>query len=164
MRLCALPLIAALAGCAAPPLQPPSLAPRSAEDIDPRVPVLEPQLSQSVDPGLSAQLATLVARAEAGDAQFRAASGGAQRAAASAGARESESWIAAQQALSALIAARAPVTRALGDIDALAAGRVQRLGGIAAADMRAIQAAAARVAEIDSRQAAVVDQLQARLR
>ena len=164
MRAFALLLAAALAGCAAPASQAPSLAPRAAEAIDPRVPVPEPELPTIVDPALAAQLSALVGRAEAGDAQFRAVAPSAQQAAASAGARESESWVVAQQALSALVAARGPVTRALGDIDALAAGRIERLGGIAAADMRAIQAAAGRVAEIDRREAALIDQLQTRLR
>ncbi|MDQ3478754.1 MAG: hypothetical protein M3438_06305, partial [Pseudomonadota bacterium] len=142
----------------------PSLAPRAAEAIDPRVPVAEPQLSTAVDPALAAQLSALVAQAEVGDRQFRAAAPAAQQAAASAGSRESESWIVAQQALSALVAARGPVTQALGDIDGIGAARIQRLGGIAAADRRAIEAAAGRVAEIDRREAALIDQLQARLR
>ncbi|MBA2771773.1 MAG: hypothetical protein H0U34_07130 [Sphingomonas sp.] len=164
MRFFALLLTAALAGCAAPASQAPSLAPRAAEAIDPRMPLPEPQLSTAVDPGLAAQLSALITQAQAGDAQFRATAPAAQQAASSAGPRESESWVVAQQALSALVAARGPVTRALGDIDALGAARIQRLGGIAAADMRAIQAAAGRVAEIDRREAALIDQLQARLR
>lgn len=163
MRPHPLLLIAALAGCAGPALRAPSLAPRAAEAIDPRVPVPEPQFSSIVDPGLAAQLSALVAQAEAGDARFRAAAPAAQQAAAVAGGRQSESWVAAQQIVSALVAARGPVTRALGDIDALGAARIQRLGGIAAADMRAIQAAAGQVAEIDHREAALIDRLQARL-
>ncbi len=154
---------AVLVGCAGPASRAPSLAPRAAEAIDPRVPVAEPQLSVLVDRGLSAELAALVAQAEAGDAGFRAAAPAAQQAAAAAGGRSSESWVVAQQALSALVAARGTVTRALGDIDALGAERIQRLGGIAAADMRAIEAAAARVAAIDRSQAALIDRLQARL-
>ena len=164
MRGSALLLALAVSGCILPSSRTPSLAPRAAEAIDPRVPVPEPQLSMAVDPALAAQLAALVGQAEAGDAQFRAAAPSAREAAASAGARESESWVAAQQALSALISVRGPVTRALGDIDALGAARIQRLGGIAAADMRAIQAAAARVAEIDRRHASLIDELQSRLR
>ena len=164
MRAPALLLTAALTGCAAPALQAPSLAPRAAEAIDPRVPVPEPELSTVVDPTLAGRLSALIAQAEAGDAAFRAAAPAARQAAAAAGARQSESWIAAQQALSALVAARGPVTRALGDVDELGAARIQQLGGIAAADMRAIQAASARIAEIDRRHAALIDELQARLR
>jgi hypothetical protein len=163
MRRYALFLTTWLTACAAPVLQAPSLAPRAAEAIDPRAPVPEPQLSTVVDRALALQLAALIAQAEAGDARFRAAVPEAQQAAASAGPRESESWVVAQQALSALVAARGAVTRALGDIDELSATRIQRLGSIAAADIRAIQAAAGRVAEIDRREAALIDQLQARL-
>lgn len=165
MRALPLPvIIIALAGCSAPAVQAPPLAPRAAEAIDPRVPVPEPPVSTQVDPALAARLSALVSQAEAGHAQFRAAAGPAQQAAAAAGSPQSESWIVAQQALSALVAARAPVTRALGDLDALSATRIEQLGGIAAGDFRAIQAATARVAEIDRNEAALIDQLQARLR
>ena len=161
-----LPLLVAfaLAGCSTAAMQAPSLAPRAAEAIDPRVPVPEPPVSTIVDPALAARLSSLVSQAEAGHGQFNAAAGPARQAAAGAGPAQSESWIAAQQSLSALIAARAPVTRALGDLDALSATRIQQYGGIAAGDLRAIQAATARVAEIDRGEAALIDQLQARLR
>ena len=124
----------------------------------------EPQLSTAVDPALAARLGALVGQAEAGDARFREAAGAAERSVAAAGGPQTESWVAAQQALSALVSTREPVTGALADIDALGSTRIQGFGGIAAADMRAIQAAAARVAEIDRRQSALIDQLQARLR
>ena len=55
------------------------------------------------------------------------------------------------------------MTSALGDIDALGAERINRLGGIAAADLAAINAAAARVAEIDEREASVIARIQAML-
>ena len=70
----------------------------------------------------------------------------AERAASAAGARGSESWVAAQQALSALVAARGPVTRALADVDALAAATLARLGGISAGDKSAIETAAEAIA------------------
>lgn len=164
MRALALLTMVAMAGCATPATRAPSLAPRAAEAIDPRVPVPDGPVSTAVDPALAARLAALVAQAEAGHAQFRAAAGPAQQAAAAAGGPQSESWIAAQQALSALIAARAPVTGALGDLDGLAAERIQKLGGIAAGDLRALEAATARVGEIDRGESALIDQLQARLR
>ena len=163
MRRYLLLLPVLMAGCA-PATHAPSLALRAAEAIDPRVPVPDPQLPTVADPGLSAQLSALFAQAEAGHARFNDAAPSAWRAADSVGARQSESWIAAQQVLSALVARRGAVTRALGDIDALGAARIQRLGGIAQADMRAIEAAAGRVAEIDRAEAALIDQLQARLR
>jgi hypothetical protein len=164
MRASALLVALALAGCAAPQREPPSLAPRAAEAIDPRVPVPESPVQSQASADLRQQLDALVAEAVAGDSAFRAVAANAEQAAASASAPESESWIVAQQALSSAVAARAPVARALGEVDALAATRIQRLGGISAADMAAIQAASARIAEIDARQSALIDRLQARLR
>ena len=163
MRCVPFLLALALCGCAASMANPPSLGPRIAESIDPRLPVPEPEPSAVVTPALASRLTGLIADAEAGDAQFRAAAAAARQAAAAAGPPQSESWVVAQQALSVLVASRAPVTRALGDIDAAAAARIQGVGGVAPADLNAIQAAAARVGAIDRRQAALIDELQARL-
>ena len=154
--------IVALAGCAAPPGPGPSLAARSAEAIDPRVPV-GGGVQRPADRALAARLAELVALARQGDRAFAAAAGEAQRLAASAGARQSESWVVAQQALSAAVAARGPTTRALGDIDALAAAALVRRGGIAPADLAAIEGAAAEVGAMDRRHSKTIDALQARL-
>lgn len=164
MRRLALVLVMAATGCAAPAVEPPSLAPRAAEAIDPRVPVPEPAVTGVADPQLVARLDALVAQALAGDEAFRAVIDEARARAAAAGPPESESWVVAQQALSAAVAARGPVTRAIGEIDALGAQRVMSLGGIEPANLRAIEAAAARVAEIDERQARIISELQARLR
>ena len=65
--------------------------------------------------------------------------------------------------MSAATAARAPTTRALGDIDALAAGALQRQAGIAPSDFAAIRSAASEAARISSRQAAAIDAIQRRL-
>ena len=164
MRPVALLIPIALAGCAETALEPPSLASRAAEIIDPRVPVPEAPVAAQASAELLEQLNSLIAQATAGDAAFAPAADTAERLAESAGPPQSESWIVAQQALSAAVAARAPVTRALSEIDALAAARIQRLGGISAADMAAIEAASARVARIDASEAALIDRLQARLR
>ena len=83
--------------------------------------------------------------------------------ASAAGPPQSESWIAAQQALSAAQAAREPTTRALGDIDALAAGTIAETGGISAADRAAIESSGWAVTTIDRMQAARLDAIQARL-
>ncbi len=156
-------LIVAVAACAPGTVNAPSLAPRATEAIDPRVPVPEPALPASPDRRLVDQLDSLVAQASAGDEGFRLLAERAAQLAEAAGPKESESWIVAQQALSAAIAARAPVARAVGDIDALGSAQVQQLGGIGAANLEAMKAAAARVAEIDEREAATIAQLQARL-
>ena len=163
MRAFAPLLPIALAGCAGAELQPPSLAPRAAEAIDPRVPVPEIRVSQGVSFILLEQLKRLVAQAHAGDEAFRAAADVAERLAGAAGAPQSESWIVAQQALSAAVAARAPVTIAMGEIDALVAARIQQTGGIDREDLAALERAAAQVAEIDAREAALIDRLQAQL-
>ena len=158
----ALPILAVslLAGCSSTPVAAPSLAPRPAESIDPRVPVPELAIPTSPTGGLVQQLERLVAQAQSGDAAFRPLADRARELAASAGPKESESWVVAQQALSAAVAARAPVASAVGDIDALGAQRIQKLGGIGLADLNAIDAAAAKVAEIDSREAAALDGIQ----
>jgi hypothetical protein len=162
-RACLLAATAALAGCTAATGPGPSLAPRSAEAIDPRLPVVSTAVARPVDATLAAQLGELVRAARNGDDAFDAAADEARRLAAAAGAPRTESWIAAQQALSGAVAARAPTARALGDIDALAASAVGRQGGIAPADLAAIEEAAAEVGAIDRRQAQAIDALQARL-
>ena len=151
--------VALLAGCATSGSAP-SLAPRAAEAIDPHVPVPEAPIPTDVSPALAGRLEALVAQAVAGDEAFRPAAERAEPLARSAGPAQSESWIVAQQALSAAVAAREPVTQALGDIDSLAAESVQQHGGIGAANLAAIKAAAARVAAIDRSEAAAIDTIQ----
>lgn len=166
MRPRALPLlcsIAVLGACSTPSGPYPSLAPRAAEAVDPRVPVDNPVRSGPVDAQLAAHLAALIDQAQAGDTVFREAAATAEQLAASAGAPQSESWVAAQQALSAAQAARGPTTRALGDIDGLGSTALATRGGISAADMAAIQDASARVTEIDRSQVDRIRAIQARL-
>ena len=153
----------AMAACSAPSVPTPSLAPRVAEAIDPRVPIPNAPAIGEVDPVLSARLAQLVDEARAGNQDFAAAAAEAERLVAAAGGPASESWIAAQQALSAMVAARGRTARAVSDIDALAAERVMASGGISPANHGAIEAAASEASMIDQRQAAVIDSVQARL-
>lgn len=141
----------------------PSLQPRSAEKIDPRVPVERPMNNRPASSALSARLATLVAQARGGDAAFTNAAAVAERLAASAGAPQSESWIAAQEALTAAVAARKPTAIALGDIDEIGATALQTQGGIAPNDLAAIDAAAREVAELDQRQVDRIKAIQSRL-
>jgi hypothetical protein len=120
-------------------------------------------VQQQIDPALASRLAELIDQARRGENAFVVAAGEAQRLAGAAGQPQSESWVLAQQALSTAVAARASTTQALGDIDAIADAQVARHGGIAPADLAAIEAAAAEVGAIDRRQAQVIDQLQARI-
>jgi hypothetical protein len=153
---------AGLAACTAGS-SPPSLQPRAAERIDPRVPVINPVNARPVSAALAGQLAQLLDEARSGDAAFRPLAERADPLASAAGAPQSESWIVAQEALSAAGAARAPTTRALGDIDALAATALQTQAGIAPSDFAAIRSTASEVAQISSRQAATIDAIQRRL-
>jgi hypothetical protein len=157
-----LPLLA-LAACAAPGGPYPSLQPRAAEAIDPRVPVVRPVNDRPVTAALASRLASLVNQAQAGQAAFGDAAAAAERLAAAAGPRQSESWIAAQEALTAAIAARRLTANALGDIDEIAATALQTNSGIAPNDLAAVQTAAATVAGIDRRQAERIDAIQRRL-
>jgi hypothetical protein len=161
----ALPLVLIAMGtaCAGPGGSPPSLQPRAAEAIDPRVPVERPVNDRPVNGALAAQLAELVSEAHAGDAAFGPAAAEAGRLADSAGAAQGEAWIAAQEALSAAIAARAPTTRAIGDIDAIGSDKLQTQGGLSPADLSAIKAAGDEVGAIDQRQADAIAAIQRRL-
>ena len=152
-----------LAACAAPVGPSPTLAPRAAEAIDPRVPVEKPVIVNAPSATLQAQLANLISEAQAGDAAFNAAASAAERSAAGSGGPGSEGWVQGQQALSAAQAARIRTTRALGDIDAIAASSLQKTGGMQAGDLIAVQQASAAVADIDRRQAERLKAIQVRL-
>jgi len=141
----------------------PSLAPRAAEAIDPRVPVPEVVNDRPASATLTGRLADLVAQARQGDADFAPAIDRAEALASAAGAAQSESWIAAQEALSAADAARAPTIRALGDIDALGATSLQVLGGLAPNDLAAIRTAGAEVGQIAERQSRRLQAIHQRL-
>jgi hypothetical protein len=133
MRRSALaPALLLLAGCASV-TDAPSLAPRPAELIDPRLPVVDGSLAR------------------------------AQSLAASAGPAGSESWIAAQQALSGAIAAQEPVTRALGDFDAAVAERVRSGSRLVPQDLAAVRGIAAELASIDRRHRTAIAEVQRRL-
>jgi hypothetical protein len=158
-----IPALALLSACAPTGGPLPSLQPRAAEAIDPRVPVVRPINDRPASPALKVQLAELVGRARNGNATFEPIVSRAENLAAAAGGSRSESWVAAQEALSAAVAARQPTARALGDIDALAANALQTRGGIAPNDLAAIQSAATEVAALDQRQADRIAAIQRRL-
>ena len=141
----------------------PSLAPRAAEAIDPRVPIPNELVVGPADASLKSRLATLVDQAKSGDTAFRGVIDNAERLAAAAGGQSSESWIAAQQALSVAQGARSPTTQALGDIDEIASTALETKGGIEAGNLAAIQAAASTVSEIDRSQSDRLDAIEKRL-
>jgi hypothetical protein len=151
------------AACSAPGGPFPSLQPRAAEAIDPRVPVDRPMNARPVDPGLAANLDRLIGQARAGNSAFASLIDSAERLSEVAGAPRSEGWIAAQEALTAAIAARRATATALADIDALGGDRLQAQGGMAPADVAAVQSAAEQVGALDSRQHERVEAVQRRL-
>ena len=158
------PVFLLLSACATTPRAgEPSLAPRAAEAVDPRVPIPSDVVAGPADPALAARIAGLLAEVHAGDAAFQSEAQKAEALAAAAGPAQSESWIVAQEALSGLVAARAPVTKAIADLDALASTRLAASGGILPGDLAAIHAATAEAGAIGARQAEVIDRLQARL-
>ena len=141
----------------------PSLQPRAAEAIDPRLQPVRPMNDRPVTRELASQLAALVDQARSGQAAFEPAASNAQRLAAAAGAPQTEGWIAAQVALSAAIAARNPTALAQADIDALGAAALQKQGGIAPNDLKAIEDAARQVASIARSQTDRIAAVQRRL-
>ncbi|MEO7410683.1 MAG: hypothetical protein ABIU10_05110, partial [Sphingomicrobium sp.] len=114
-------LAIALTACAASTVNEPSLARRPAEAIDPRIPIPPNPVPGPADPALASRLGALVAEGKAGAATFEAELGRTQSLAEAAGPAQSESWIIAQEALSGLEGARSKTTRAVADIDELAA-------------------------------------------
>ncbi|MEO5774496.1 MAG: hypothetical protein ABIQ32_10320 [Sphingomicrobium sp.] len=152
-----------LSCCAPAGPPPPSLLPRPAEAIDPRLPVLPATSPRPVSAALTAQLTSLARQARAGDERFRGAMTRAEQLAGSAGAPKSESWIVAQEALSAAVAARVETTRASADIDAIAATALHTKGTIAPGDLAAVQAVGEEVATIDRAQAARIAAVSRRL-
>lgn len=163
MRSAACLLVLVVGACSSPGGPYPSLQPRAAEAIDPRVPIVRPMNDRPASAQLQARLAALVEQARSGGAQFEGAISQAERLAAGAGARRSESWIAAQESLTAAIAARKATITALGDIDRIGAIALQTQRGIAPNDLAAIDSAAALVGALDQRQADRIHAVQARL-
>lgn len=159
---CSLALLL-VSACAAGGGPPPSLQPRAAERIDPRVPVERPLNDRAATPALLARLEALIGQAREGEARFEVAIAIARRSAEGAGPPQSESWIVAQEALSGAVEARGAAAFALGEIDSHGAELLAEQGGLAPSDLKAIEDAAATVGAINSRQAAAIAEVQARL-
>ncbi|WP_118857629.1 hypothetical protein [Sphingomonas mesophila] len=149
----------ALGGCQTPgaPSEP-SLAPRAAEAIDPRLPVEAAVDARPADPALAARIAALVGQADQAANAFAAAEPRVRSAAEEAGPRESESWIAATLALGELERIRAPFTAALAELDALRAAAV-RNPAASAADLAALAEASERLRGLDVVQAGALDSI-----
>jgi hypothetical protein len=135
--------------------------PRAVEKQPIDMPVSEPVERQSpADPALQAALAKQVAAAEAGDKAFEAQRASAEAAVARAAgaAQGSEAWVQAQEAITALETPRTAVRDAAAAIDALRDPAKASTGNRAAID-----AAAARVSEIERAETEKVAALSAKL-
>ena len=166
MKRFALPVATALivTACARPNIGPePSLAPRAAEAIDPRVAIPSEVPMGSVNAALANRLEVLVGEARAAQPGFATRLGESQRLASAAGAAGSEGWIAAQQSLSTLIEQHGVTTRVAADVDELAATRLKAQRWLAPADRAAITRAAGEVAAISNAQDAAIERLRERL-
>lgn len=159
----ALLLLTLASGCAAPDRAEPSLAPRAAEAIDPRLPVAADSQPGTVDPALARRLAELVSQVRSAAPSFAELEARAEQLAAAAGPMNSESWVVAQQALSVLVEQYGVTSRASADIDGLAADPIAARGWINPASQAAIAAAAAEVAAISTRQSESISRLTDRL-
>lgn len=160
-----LPIIAAaiLSACSKPGGPYPTLAPRPAERIDPRVAVVRPMNDRPVSASLAAQLSALVAQARSGDVAFQPLAARAEQLASGAGAPQTEGWTVAQEALSAAMAARGPTAAALADVDSLAATMLHTQGGIAPNDLDALDHAAAEIGDVAGRQTDRIRAIQRKL-
>ena len=74
-RAIALSALFAVGACAAPQGPTPTLAPRAAESIDPRVPVVANTVQRPVDPTLTSRLAALISKARQSESAFVVAAG-----------------------------------------------------------------------------------------
>lgn len=159
--LIALPLIMACTPTTVGPE--PSLAPRPAEAIDPRLPIPSDVGAGQADPALASQLAQLVGEAQAGVQSFASKQADADRLAGAAGPMASETWVAAQQALSLLIEQHGVTTRVAANIDELGSSRLHGQRWIRPADQQAIASAASEVAAINDSQSAAIERLKTQL-
>lgn len=140
----------------------PSLMPRPIEKQPVDMPVsAAAEAAMPADPALQAQLARQVAAAEAGDRDFVTQSAVAGKAVdgAAGAARGSEAWVQAQEAVTALEMSRVVVRDAAAAVDGLRNDPANASTG----NRAAIDAAAARISEIEKSEAATVAALTAKL-
>jgi hypothetical protein len=122
----ALLLTAALAGCADRSTGYPSLAPRPIEQLSLAEPDRPAPPPVAADPATVARYQPLVAQARTADADFRRVLEDERGALArgNGASQGSDAWLAAQVSLSRIETARAPVAKALADLDAARSGTI----------------------------------------
>ena len=158
------PLLLSLAACSTPRLELEALQPRSAEAIDPRLPVEPLRTATPVDAALLEKVDALKAQAAASVPPFEQALIRAARLAETAGGEGSESWVEAQQALSAAQALRGPLMLALGDLDALLDADIAPDQRIASSDRQYLMDASAELTTIANGQQDKIVAIEALLR
>ena len=150
-----------LAGCRAD-VSAPSLMPRAVEKQPIDMPVTKAIESGTLaDPALRAKVAAQVDAAQVGDRAFAAQQAATEKAVAraSGAAQGSDAWVEAQEAVTALAAACAAVRDAAGAIDALRDDPANAAPG----NRAAIDAAAAKVTALETKEADAVAALNQRL-
>ncbi|WP_442681029.1 hypothetical protein ACSBM8_07590 [Sphingomonas sp. ASY06-1R] len=158
------PLLSALLllpGCASQ-ISAPSLGPRAVEKQPIDMPLMDgSEAEHPADAALTARIASLVAAAETGQKDFAAHQAGAATAISRAAGTGvgSDAWIAAQQALTSLDSARAATRDAAAALDALRDDPANAAPG----NRKAIDAAAAEIAQIAEAQSRAVGELSAKL-
>jgi len=158
MRVVSILLALGLVACGTTNSNLPSLDARPAETIDPRLPIgqAEPDYGTL---SVGRQIAEIEASADVGTSAFAALEAETIAAVEARDEQGGEAWTAAQQALSRLDAARQPVAKALGDLDALATDPMVAKQWLTPANREALQAASARIAVVDKRQSDLIDRL-----
>lgn len=162
MRTAAILSCLLLAACQ-PRNDAPSLGPRPAEAIDPRLPVgsTEPPPGELT---VADQVASLQVRLQEGEARFATVLPPTRAAVARAGAQGSESWVQAEEQLSLLERAHLPVAVALADLDRLVTAQIDRDGWASPADREAVETLMQDARAIYQRQADTLGALAASLR
>ena len=138
----------------------PSLSKRPVESVPLTEPQVQTPLPPPADSEALARISTLLTQVREGQNAFAAILPRARQAAAAAGTEASESWITAQQLLSAAESARAPSTRALGELDMLIAARVYEGSDVGLIELQAAQVEAAGLVEEQQR---AIDALRERI-
>jgi Meckel syndrome type 1 protein len=154
----------ALAGCASDAGEFPSLAQRPAERAFAAEQMAPPKVRPALpdDPAVAQRTSAFVAAAREAEIGFGRAYDTAAAAVARAGPAGSDSWVVAQEGVSRAIAAQAPLTRLLGEMDDYAAAR-SRQTPISPGDIGRLDTTSAEVHRLADAQTARIRRLETAL-
>ncbi|MEN3973237.1 hypothetical protein WJS89_11210 [Sphingomicrobium sp. XHP0235] len=162
MRTAAILSCLLLAACQ-PRNDAPSLGPRPAEAIDPRLPVGSTEPPQGALT-VADRIASLEVRLREGEAGFASALPATRAAVARAGAPGSESWVQAEEQLSLLERAHMPVAITLAELDRLVTLQIDQDGWASPSDRDAVERLMTRARAVYERQADTLGAMAASLR